>query len=225
MGDPTTKKNPIIHMQSDFMRAIMNQEHLVGSLQSDTIEGVIYDLDHQEKQICIHFTSAFDSVLARWVPVLMSILFGRSSKDYYEHFKFLLNAFTAKNWQQFETSFPGITVDWSEAEQNGIVDAVTNHVRMKFAIEKFTKESAAEYLRKCDVHFKRSLQRVLQNESVVPAKKAKLFRKHIKVLISESTTKDTFLQSVKVLEKEFPKAMPSLDWHLNQRRARIFFQL
>ena len=84
-GDPSKSILPIIHMQSQFMRDIANSKHIGSSFQSDTIEGVVSDIDHLHKEINIHFTSAYDTVLGKWVPILMSFLFGRSHREYYAH--------------------------------------------------------------------------------------------------------------------------------------------
>ena len=223
MGNPAKKIKPVIHMQSKFMRDILNGEHLSTSFQSDTIEGVVHDLEHLDGQISIHFTSAFDPVLQRWVPVLMSILFGRSAEDHCDHWTQLLQSFSSTSWDEFQEKFPGITVDWSEAERKGHVKAFLELARARFHVEGFTENDACTCLRKCDVHFKRSRQRVMQNGSIVAPEKKALFRKHTDILIDDDTSQAEFCHSVNFLEKEFPDALPWLNWHLDPRRARSYF--
>ena len=41
-GDSEAK--PAVHMQSEWMRTILNGNHASSGFQSDTVEGVIYDL-------------------------------------------------------------------------------------------------------------------------------------------------------------------------------------
>ena len=221
-GNPMIGSKPIIHLQSEFMRSILNNEEHSG-FQSDTIEGVIYDLDHADEEISIHFTSGFDPVLGRWVPVLMSILFGRSANEYCDHWKRLLSTFKADNWKQFKATFPGITVDWSEGERKGHVKAFKEFAKEKFRIHNLSEDVTYEHLRKCDVHFKRSRQRVLQNGSIVPPKKKQTFRDLTDKLISGKTTNSEFRKTMLQLEREFPDALPWLVWHLDPRRAKSYF--
>lgn len=223
MGDPVSKSKPVIHMQSAYMRTVMNMAHENSSYQSDTIEGVVYDLDHLDGQISIHFTSAFDSVQQKWVPILISILFGRSTNDYHEHWKHLLGSFDASNWKEFQETFPGISVDWSEAERKGHVMAFMEHAKEKYHVQNFTEEHSYSYLRKCDVHFKRARQRVRQNASIVPSNKKSSFKNLTDILINEETTTQQFRTAVKALSTKFPKALPWLNWHLNPKRARSYF--
>jgi len=184
---------------------------------------MIYDREHSGGEISLHFSSAFDPILNKWGPVLMSIMFGRSANDYRDHYTELLQSYEATNWKQFDESFPGMTVDWSEGERKGYVDAFVNHVRTSFEKWDFNNNDANTYLRKCDVHFKRSRQRIIQNNGLVPVKKEKEFKDLTDTLISGDTEPSDFKKAVRALQKKFQKTMPWLIWHLNPIRAKSYF--
>ena len=118
--DVMTKDAMIITLQSPHMKNVLNEGS--GGLQSDTVEGVIDDPNY-EGNIDIHFTSAYDEVLLRWVPVLTSIIFGRSKTNFRPHWRVLFQAYAdIKTWDDFMNVFPGITMDWSEAEGESFLD-------------------------------------------------------------------------------------------------------
>ena len=60
------KKRQIISFQSSYMREVLSE--FSGGLQTDTIEGVIFDAEFSG-MVFIHFTSAYDKLNLRWVPV------------------------------------------------------------------------------------------------------------------------------------------------------------
>ena len=62
----------IITVQSEYMREVLLEG--ASGLQSDTIEGVIFDSEYPGI-VDVHFTSSFDKINCRWVPVLMSTNF------------------------------------------------------------------------------------------------------------------------------------------------------
>ena len=65
------EKNRILTVQSPYMREVLRE--CKGGLNSDTIEGVIFDSEYP-KNACVHFTSAHDYLLNRWVPVLRHVV-------------------------------------------------------------------------------------------------------------------------------------------------------
>ena len=111
----------IITMQSNYMKTVIH-EH-ASSLQSDTMEGVLSEPDWNGT-LDIHITSQFDQVIQRWVPVLISIMFGRSKKDFAEHWSKLLECYPTDSWEEFEKTFPGVTVDWSDALGLSFLDTI-----------------------------------------------------------------------------------------------------
>jgi len=78
---PTKKPHPgslAVLSQTDYMQQVLGEAN--SGLQSDMVEGVIHDPDFDGK-IDIQFTSAFDDIVQRWVPVLITVMFGRSKQD------------------------------------------------------------------------------------------------------------------------------------------------
>ena len=51
-------------------------------LETDTIEGFLKEDVGNEKAPNLTVTSAFDTILQRWVPVTITVLSGKSALDY-----------------------------------------------------------------------------------------------------------------------------------------------
>jgi hypothetical protein len=114
-------------MQTPHMRRVLLEAS--SGLQSDTVEGVIHDHDYSGK-IDIQFTSGYDCVLRRWVPVLISVIFGRTKKHFAAHWKWLFESYGCQDdWQQFTTLFPGLTLDWSDAEGESFLDKLVSFAK------------------------------------------------------------------------------------------------
>ena len=86
-------------------------------LQSDTVEGVIHDPQYSGN-VDIHFTSSYDCYLQKWVPVFISLIFGRTKNHYASHWKSLFKSYgdeVNESWNAFKNKFPGVTLDLSDA--------------------------------------------------------------------------------------------------------------
>ena len=95
--DLKSKDANVISVQSPYMKAILNEQN--SGLQTDTVEGVIQDRSYTKGPVDIHITSAYDSILQRWVPVLVSIIFGRTKKHYSSHWLTLFESYeNAQTW-------------------------------------------------------------------------------------------------------------------------------
>ncbi len=119
----------IISLQTPYMREVLLEA--TSGLQTDTVEGVINDISFSGK-IDIHFTSAYEPILRRWVPVLISILFGREKQDYHSHWITLFESYGAeanKDYESFKKAFPGVTTDWSSSLGLAFIDAIKCHAR------------------------------------------------------------------------------------------------
>ena len=87
-----------------------------------------------------------------------------------------------------------------------------------------SQEEATTFVQKCEVHFKRSLTRVLRNGRVVPTQEGQEeFRYLVNVLLKESTTPNEFMRACNMVASRFPNAAPWLAWHLSPNRAMSFF--
>lgn len=172
----------------------------------------------------VHFISTFDTTLVRWVPVMISIVFGRTKETYQEIFQCLLDKFSENlfSWEDFTSSFPGCTMDWSQAEGAGFKLALAKHAK-----EKFGKDMSASdmhsYLRKCEVHFIRSLNRVRDNARVVPPEKVGLFVNLVNAMRDKLATFDEFTDVVRKLTSLFPEVTKWVAWYLTPANAQHFF--
>lgn len=112
-----------ISFQTDFMK---EQAAMAKTcMQSDSVHGFIYD-DHFQ-DINVTFTSAFCPVIQRMVPVVISVMFGKTQSHYQAHFQVLLQSLPYKTWQEFTDQFLGMTCDFSDAE----------HAAFEFALHAF----------------------------------------------------------------------------------------
>ena len=62
--------------------------------QTDTVEGEIEEWEFQGN-INMHMTSKLDIIANRWVPVLMSITFGRTALHFETHWRVLFESLNA----------------------------------------------------------------------------------------------------------------------------------
>jgi len=79
-----------ITIQSEHMKNIL--DGMEGGLQTDTLEGAIKNKEY-DGAIDIHLTTGYDKELDRWVPVLATIMFGRSARQYKNHWMEILKSF------------------------------------------------------------------------------------------------------------------------------------
>ena len=114
-------------------------------------------------------------------------------------------------------------MDWSDAEGTSFLETLTDYAKNVLGQGDITEEIVISYMRKCDVHFKRSCTRISQNGAVVDPAKEEDFNELVSILIADTTTFRKFSKTCKDLSKQFPKAVPWLKWHLHPRRAQSFF--
>ena len=163
----------VISMQTDGMREVL--QNTVGGLQTDTVEGIVTDADFNG-HAHVHFTSAFCTIQMRWVPVLISIVFGQTHRHFQRHWKFVLESLADTvndSWESFCKGFPGVTMDWSLALSKGFKCALIAHAKNHLGKHDLTESDVDSFLRFCSVHFKRSVTRLARNSNVVPHKQTK----------------------------------------------------
>ena len=98
----TSATDAIITLQSSYVREVFLEPS--SGLQSDTLEGVIHDPQYSGN-VDIHFTSSYDCCLQKWVPVLISLIFGRTKNHYASHWKSLFNSYgeeVNESWNAFK---------------------------------------------------------------------------------------------------------------------------
>jgi hypothetical protein len=219
--DMRSKDSNLISMQTPYMKEVLLEA--ASGLQSDTVEGLIHEVEFSGK--CdIHFVSCYDHILCRYVPVLMSIIFGRSKTHYAASWQSLFKSYDSfTSWEEFKANFPGTTLDWSDAEGLSFVQTLLKHATEELREPELTASSVISFLRKCDVHFKRSVRKLAKNEKIVPATKEKRFRELIEVFCDEDTNLFQFERACKEMARTFPNASDWLLWHIHPDRAPHFF--
>jgi hypothetical protein len=210
----------VLVIMSESMRELIQAGE---PFQADTVEGLINEIEMTSCKADVHFISTFCQTLLRWCPAMISIVFGRTAITYQEIWECLLDNFSdgMKTWKDFSV-FPGCTMDWSLAEGNGFKLALAKHAKEKFNHE-LSASALASYLRKCEVHFLRSYQRVRDNARVVPPEKIGHFVKLVNTMRDKSTSFSVFSNAVKNLVTEFPEAKNWVAWYLTTTNAPHFF--
>ncbi len=204
-----------IIFQTKGMEEIMHRKE--NAMQTDTTMG--YLKDECLPSVNLTFTSTYSSILDCYVPILFGILFGMTADHYCEYFRTLLKLFKFENFEEFDTSWPGMVCDFSEAEQAGFESALRGH----FNIESSTKLDMARYYTCCEVHFISSRARVARNHSVIPSQRKSEFDKLVTSLCQEGINLDSFNKQVKALKKGFPRATKWINWYLHERRRHFIF--
>ena len=219
------KPHRIFTFQTKYMQEVLQE--LEAGFQSDTIEGIIHDPMYNSSTVDLHFTSAYDKLVGRYVPVLISIVFGRTADSFYRHFVHLfssLSAETNQSWHTFKEQFPGITCDWSAALNKAYNQAILDHTRSLPGGENLTESDMQAFFRSCSVHFMRSLLKVVQNAKAIPrGEKVKRFISLVDKLRAQETSYEQFHSTVITLVKEFPHTKRWINWYLSKRKAASFF--
>ena len=199
---------------SEFMKNVLLKEISTG-FQTDTIEGFVLDL--HSPNVNVTMTTAFNHVLNRNAPVVISVLMGKSGPHYKMHFLALFKVSgLPTDLSGFKAEFPGNTCDFSDAFKAGFQAAVREHCQnteVDIVWENF--------YRCCTVHFKRTMNRVAANGLLVPPTKKAEFISDVLTLLSpelEMTDLDSNLTSLGI---RFPKLLRWIQWH--RLRAKYIF--
>lgn len=214
----------IILMMDKEMEQVMLKSPI--GQQTDTIEGMVHDGSFKSRPIDLHFVSAYDPLLDRWVPVVMSVIIGRDGNVYAENWKAVFNTYFdngATTWDEFKDQFFGMTMDWSGAEGTSFLNSLLEFGKTKLKNEGLTMVDVQVFLRKCGIHFRRSVDRIGTISAVVPPSRKEEFILLCMRLTRNDTTFPQGVQVVKQLVREFPRCGAFLEWHLKPDRAQSFF--
>ena len=198
-----------ITVQTPFMKErLMARE---SSLQTDSVEGFI--LDDNCPAINLAITSGHCLLLNRHIPLLISILIGKTANHYECHFRSLFTALNMPSelvqWSNGDNAFPGNTCDFSDAERFGFEKALRAHC----VIPTNKLVELNKHFRCCQVHFKRTLMRVARNSALVPPSKETAFYGAVVQLLSIKDSTQ-FKNSVDSLYQEYPKVKRWLQWYM-----------
>ena len=128
MGD--ILKSNSVHPRNAHLTMIDHEaSQLIASnnfpFQTDYVHDFIDDSSYschtqKDDEINVTFTSTFDGLLQRAVPVVISIMFGKTSEHYKAHFMAFFKCQNIyKTYKQFLDEFSGNTCDFSDAERSG----------------------------------------------------------------------------------------------------------
>ena len=123
----TIATDVFITLQSSYLREVLLEA--LSGLHSDTVEGVIHDAQYSGN-VDIHFTSSYDCYLQKWVPLLISLIFGRTKNHYASHWKSLFDSYgdeVNESWNAFKIKFRGVTLDWSDALGTSFNEVLFEH--------------------------------------------------------------------------------------------------
>ena len=168
--------NPHIIFMDDEMEKLLLEANTC--LETDSVEGFIEE-PAIKKNINVTFTSGYDALLDRWVPLCISILFGKTEADYKNHCKEVFKSYKVGSWKEFKTLFPGNVCDMSDALRKSFFSTMKDHCTSFFG-QVPTQDEIGHMYGVCKVHFERSRRRVATNRSVVSIDKEDYFNQIVK---------------------------------------------
>lgn len=207
-----------------LMQTKKMMQHLTTSLdhplQTDSVHDMIQDAEFKS-EVNITFTSSYDASLGRTVPLLISILFGKTALHYQKHFEGLFSCLKYTSFQDFHNNWPGMTCDFSQAEQNGFLAALKSYVAVQFP-DSEAEVRNPDFMRFCEVHYKRSATRIRRNGNIIPrARENDFYNDAIDLL----RVQDFQIFSGQVLKmfSDYPRAKTWLQWYLQKDRAPLLY--
>jgi len=182
----------------------------------DAIEGFLDDNRFPNGIVVV--SSTYCSVMKKFTPTLVAILYGRSSLHFCRFFKILINGMDYADFQDFARNYKGMICDMSEAERLGFELAITD--LFDVAIDEITIEQFYAY---CQVHFLRSEAKFRRKHSNVPKKFKNDFKMRVRELLNPCLHTEDFWAKCKSLKQDYPQCPHWLDWHTSDKRARKIF--
>ena len=175
-----TSKHGIIALQDKGMTRMVKEA--ASCLGTDTIEGFLHEPNAPPKKYNMTVTSGYDHLLHRWVPLQISILFGKSAEDYKKHWDYFLPQYECTSWREFKNKFTGNTSDFADAIKKGFCMSLAELAAKVFKVE-LQEHDMGMFYKCCRVHFARSRTRVSKISSVVHPQRKKQFYKMVSNLL------------------------------------------
>ncbi|KAF9967251.1 hypothetical protein BGZ73_000630, partial [Actinomortierella ambigua] len=117
-------------------------------------------------------------------------------------------------FKDFDHSFPGIAVDFSEAQLQGFREAVSEYFRCNLAdLPAFSK-----YVRTCSVHFKRGITKRASKASTTKSGKRQ-FKKLMKSLLYIKDL-DEFRRVEQRIRTEYPAVTSYVNWYCRSTKGK-----
>jgi hypothetical protein len=184
--------------------------------QTDAIEG--YVLDNNHGNLALVTTSSYCDIRGKWYPTQFGIMYGRTHLHYKFYFVALLESMGFIDFNDFEQNYLGMICDFSEASRMGFQLAVSEVFHV--GTNQFKMEALYAF---CQVHFKRSMDRVKRNYEVVPEVTGDNFSNQVRSLLDPGLLYEKFIEQVDTILQLWPKAKSWLNWHLVPSRGSLIF--
>ena len=220
-----------------------------GGLPSIFQHGMITDAAHKffHNGKLLHTCSYFEA-LHRWQPVLVSWMGLQNSETYTSHFQCLFTIIASQIWRTNPdirlSTFHSIisnVVDFSDAQRAGFETAYVRFITSTdhghrllmrewefdhhYQFPSFEQHHAVArgLLKGCQQHWRRSVQRISNNHTVIPPEKNAEFH----VLINElfyAQTVEQFRNSIERIQLSFPYTTEWLRWWSRTEHAAVLWQ-
>jgi hypothetical protein len=154
---------PHMIVQDEDMKSLLQQRY--SCFETDYVEGLIQEIG-MHRNINIKFTSGFDPILNRWVPLCISFLFGKKEDDYKVHWDYIFSVMNYDSWFDFKDCFPGNVCDMSDALGKYFFYSIKKYIQEKFQVMP-RDDFLYEIFGFCKVHFERSKRRVGKNRDII----------------------------------------------------------
>ena len=200
-------------------------QSFVGCLQTDALESFVKSPDNGV--LCI--TSGYSEIVGRTIPLLYSLLLGKTEQHYCQHFRHLFKSLSMKLQPENDKSGPSLlwscmVMDFSVAQLNAF------YSEFKLAIiasnpeipDVASSDLANSYIRGCQIHYFRSLVRVSKIGAVVPKDKSAEFIQLATELVN--CEQDRFNVIIDEMVSTYPNTSKWLHWYLAPSRANLIFK-
>jgi hypothetical protein len=118
-------------VQDEDMKSLLQQSY--SCFETDSVEGLIQEIG-MHRNIIIKFTSGFDPILNRWVPLCIFFLFGKKEDDYKVHWDYIFSVMNYDSWFDFKDCFPGNVCDMSDALGKYFFYSIKKYIQEKFQV-------------------------------------------------------------------------------------------
>ena len=111
-------------LESDAAHITLQTEDMIQQLsesrncpfQTDSVHDMVSDMNY-DGEINVTFTSMFDIIIQRTIPVCVSIVYGQSTAHYKTHFDQVMASLSDEDYEEFIINFLGNSSDFLDAER------------------------------------------------------------------------------------------------------------
>jgi len=168
--------HPIILLQDEKMIELAKKGEF--PMETDTVESYFLEKNNvATKQPNLTITSTYDPVAERWVPIQISVLFGRTIKDYRRHWDALIPLICTdyESWEDVKLNFPGNTSDFADAIMTSFFQSMREYLKNTYDVT-VPDADLNDFYDYCRVHFKRHIESISKLQHIVPRKRRQEFK-------------------------------------------------